>query len=404
VNPLPLVLAELRRNPLGCGAVVALIAVAVALGVALSAQERALRIASARAADRFDLVVGAAGSPTQLLLTTVFLQPAALELMAAETLLQLQADPGVAAVAPVAITDSYAGYPLVGTTARFATDDGRLPVVDGRAFNRIDEAMIGAGVDLTVGGKIRPAHGAPSENLLEPHDHDAQLTIVGRLARSGTRWDAAILVPIEAVWEMHAKPGDSGRSASSRVGPPWSAGGARPVPALIVRPLTVGDAYRLRQQFRGRETTALFPAEVLNQLYVLLGNVHDLLRSVTFAFHGLLVTAVLLVIIAVLSSRRQSIGALRALGASPAFVFVAVWLQGALLIGAGVALGLGLGFVLARVVSAVAGAQLGFDVDATIGVPELAFSATLLAAGSLFAAAPSLPLLRVPAARLLRLG
>jgi len=37
MNPLPLVAAELRRNPLGCAAVVALIAVAVALGVALSA-------------------------------------------------------------------------------------------------------------------------------------------------------------------------------------------------------------------------------------------------------------------------------------------------------------------------------------------------------------------------------
>lgn len=404
MNPLPLVAAELRRNPLGCAAVIALIAVAVALGVALSAQERALRVASARAADRFDLVVGAAGSPTQLVLTTVYLQPVALDLVPAQTLLQLQADPGVAVVAPVAVTDSYGGYPLVGTTAGFATNGGRLPIADGRAFNGIDEAMIGAGVDLPIGGKVRPAHGAPSENILESHDHDTQLTIVGRLERSGTPWDRAILVPIEALWEMHAKPGDGDATPSSQVGPPWSAGEARPVPALVVRPLTVGDAYRLRQQFRGRGTTALFPAEVLNQLYVLLGNVHDLLRSVTFAFDGLLVTAVLLVIVAVLSSRRQSVGALRALGASPVFVFATVWLQGALLIGAGAFFGLGLGFVLAKAVSAYAGAELGLAVDATVGVPELAFAAALLVAGSLFAAAPSLPLLRVPAAHLLRLS
>jgi len=109
------------------------------------------------------------------------------------------------------------------------------------------------------------------------------------------------------------------------------------------------------------------------------------------------------VIVAVLSGRRQSVGALRALGASPTFVFVVVWLQGALLIAAGAVSGLGLGFILAKAIGVLVGAELGFDVDATIGLPELVFTASVLVAGSLFAAAPSLPLLRVPAARLLRL-
>ena len=126
--------------------------------------------------------------------------------------------------------------------------------------------MIGVGVDLTIGAKIRPTHGTPAENTFEAHPHDAELTIVGRLDRSGTPWDRAILVPIEALWAMHANAGDESAVASSRVGPPWSAADAKPVPALVVRPVTVSDAYRLRQQFRGKEATALFPAEVLNPL------------------------------------------------------------------------------------------------------------------------------------------
>lgn len=409
MNPFPLIIAELRRNPLGCAAVVALIAVAVAMGVALSAQERALRLASARAADRFDLVVGAPGSPTQLILTTVYLQPAPLDLVPARTLLDLQADAGVADVAPVAVTDSFRGYTLVGTTARFATDDGKLPVVVGRAFSRIDEAMIGSAVNLTVGASIRPAHGAPSQNVIEMHDHDAELTVVGRLAPTGTPWDRAILVSVEALWQMHAKsaspsPGHSFALESTRVGPPWAADEAHPVPALVVRPRSVGDAYRLRQQYRSRETAALFPAEVLNQLYALLGNVHDVLRSLTFAFDGLLVTAILLIIVTALSARRQSIGVLRALGAPPSFVFVTVWMQGALLIAAGVLLGVALGFTLAKTIGAFAGKELGLAIEATIGTQELALAAAVLAAGSLLAAAPSLPTLRVPVARLLRIA
>jgi putative ABC transport system permease protein len=43
LNPLPVVLADIRRSRAGFLAVVGLIAVAVALGVAVSAQERALR-------------------------------------------------------------------------------------------------------------------------------------------------------------------------------------------------------------------------------------------------------------------------------------------------------------------------------------------------------------------------
>jgi len=184
--------------------------------------------------------------------------------------------------------------------------------------------------------------------------------------------------------------------------------GCAAVVALIAVAVALGVAVSARerawrQQFRGGATTALFPAEVLNPPHSLLGNVHDLLRAVTFAFDGLLVTAVLLLIVAVLSARRQSVGALRALGAPPAFVFVTVWLQGVLLIGAGVLFGLALGFILAKAIGAFAGAELGFDVDAAIGAPEFALCAALLIPASLLAAAPSLPLLRVSATRLLRL-
>jgi thiazole synthase ThiGH ThiG subunit len=62
---------------------------------------------------------------------------------------------------------------------------------------------------------------------------------------------------------------------------------------------------------------------------------------------------------------------------------------------------MGLGVTLTKAIGAVAGEELGLVVDATIGVPELAYAAVLLGAGSLFAAAASLPTLRVPVPRLL---
>jgi putative ABC transport system permease protein len=362
-----------------------------------------LRTASSRAADRFDLVIGAPGSPTQLILTTVYLQPAALDLMRAETLLELQRLDGVRAAVPVAVTDSYQGHSLVGTTAAFATDDGRLGPLEGRPFERPGEALVGAAVSLPVGARIRPAHGSPAENIIETHEHDAGITIVGRLAPTGTPWDRAIMVPIETVWAMHARPGpQSAPEAATTLGPPWSPDAAGPVSAIVVKPRTVGDAYRLRQQYRGRESVALFPAEVLNPLYSLLGNVGDLLRAMAVAFNALLMAAVLLVIAAVVAARRDSIGALRALGAPPAFVFAVVWLQGALLVAGGAMGGVVLGALLSRALSATLGGSLGLAIDAGIRLPEVLLAAGLLALGSLLAALPSLLALRKPVRNLLQ--
>ena len=80
-NPWPLVAGRSAPAPGGAAAIVLLVALAVALGVAVSAQERALRQGSARAADAFDLSIGAPGSETQLVLSTVYLQPAAIDLI-----------------------------------------------------------------------------------------------------------------------------------------------------------------------------------------------------------------------------------------------------------------------------------------------------------------------------------
>ena len=405
MNPLPLVTAELRRNPLGCAAIVALIALTVALGVAVTAQERALRAASARAADRFDLVVGAPGSPTQLVLTTVYLQPAALELLPAGTLAQLAQEPGVAAIAPVAVTDSYRGYTIVGTTAEFAAAGG---IADGRAFAQEHEAIVGSAVQLPLGTMLRPAHGSPAENMIETHEHDFVVAVVGRAQATGTPWDRAIMIPIEAVWAMHddvhGHGAEGGPSTPARLDTRSPERGLERVPAIVVKPRSMTDAYQLRGKYRGHDTVAVFPAEVLVPLYALLGDVRELIAGMALAFQALLIAAVVLVIVAALAARRQSIGVLRALGAPPSFVFLTVWLQGALLIACGVLAGAVLGWALARGIGAWASARTGLSIDAAPGAAEAWLLLALFVGGSLFATLPSLATLRVSADRLLRLA
>ena len=110
------VLADIRLLWAGSLVVMLLVALATALGVGVILQERALRLGSARAADKFDLVIGAGGSETQLVLSSIFLQPSPLPLLPGDILSKLTADPRVDWVSPVGFGDSYSGYPIFGTS------------------------------------------------------------------------------------------------------------------------------------------------------------------------------------------------------------------------------------------------------------------------------------------------
>ncbi len=119
MNPWPLVAADLRRSWAGAVAMTLLVALAVALGIAVSAQDRALRQGSAQAATKFKLIVGAPGSETQLVLSAVYLQPAAIGLVPPAVLGELERTRTVEFASPIGFGDSWRGHPVVGVTPAF---------------------------------------------------------------------------------------------------------------------------------------------------------------------------------------------------------------------------------------------------------------------------------------------
>lgn len=372
---LGLVLADLRRHAAGVFVLTLLIALASALGVAVTLSERALRLGSARAASAFDLVVGAPGSETQLVLSSVFLQPAPLPLLPGRSLADLRADPRVVFAAPVGFGDFVGDDPIVGTTAEAVFGLGRLE--EGRPFERMNEAVAGALIRRPIGSAFHPLHGRAVEG---GHVHAGiEYRIVGRMASTGTPWDRAVLVPIQAVWKAHEREASepppllaaahAGRRPHDEPAPdaPLDAAlladpDAPGVPAILVKPKTIADAYRLRQQYRGDRSLAVFPAEVLTRLYGTLGDARSILAAVAVGTQGLVAAAILLTVVAHVLGRRRQIGALRALGAPRGVVFAVVWLEVFAVAGVGILLGFAIGraaaFLLARTVGAASGVAL----------------------------------------------
>ena len=429
------ILADLRRMWLGSLMVVLLVALAVALGVAVTLQERALRLGSARAADKFDLVIGAAGSETQLVLSTVFLQTSPLPLMRGDVLARLSRDPRVEWAAPVGFGDVFQGYPIVGTTTALVRNlsDG---LSEGAIFAKEGQAVIGASVALKLGDTIKPMHGNAEEG---GHTHtELAYTVTGRLKPSGTAWDRAILVPIQAVWHIHGMGGDHDHEhehaepeattqgvadhdedaarneghdgheqmaahADAAIDEVWT-DETPGLPAVLVKPKIIADAYKLRQDYRKETTLAVFPAEVLTRLYATLGDAKLVLLAVAFGSQALVAAALLLVTVLHVNQRRRQIGALRALGAPRRALFGIVWLELLGLLAVGVAAGIAIGYAAARLIAGRLVAESGIIMPVVFERGDLWLIGILLGAACLLAAVPGLLAYRQSPAAALRLG
>jgi putative ABC transport system permease protein len=423
------ILADLRRLWAGALVVVLLVALATALGVTVTLQERALRLGSARAADKFDLVVGAAGSETQLVLSSVFLQPAPLPLLPGDVLPKLLADPRVAWAAPVGFGDSFSGYPVVGTT-RALISSTVAGLAEGRMFDKEGEALVGAAVELPLGAEIKPMHGSSATGG-ETHA-GVVYHVSGKLPPTGTPWDRAILVPIQAVWHVHglgedehhdeheehegeaaAVPGDvedhgdhedhehHGIDADAPINETF-AGEVPGLPAILVKPKTIADAYKLRQAYRSGTTTAVFPGEVLTNLYATLGDARLVLSAVAAGSQGLVAAALVLVTVTHIGQRRRQIGALRAFGAPRSAVFAIVWLELFLLVALGVGLGYLIGFTAAHMIANAFTAQSGIVLPVEFARQDLLAAVVLQASAAALAAIPAVLAYRQSPAKALR--
>ncbi|MCY9849551.1 FtsX-like permease family protein [Pectobacterium jejuense] len=444
--PWRLIWVDWRRLWPGVLVVVLLIAVATALSISVSLQERALRMGSAKAADRFDLVIGAPGSETQLVLSSVFLQPSALTLVPAQVLTDLEKNPLVAWAAPVAFGDFYQGMPIVGTTPPLVTDNGKRQLTAGRVFNDGFEAVVGAQTGLTVGSTFSPIHGQVGTEGAHAHD-DVIYTVVGVLPADGSAWDKAILVPVNAVWRVHGihpphgeddahhddhehadhdhgaheheeehdghdhehdetaqaegephtdehhnhaqpvtAPHDDEHGEAEAHGHAHQAG----LPAIVVKPKTIAGAYQLRSLYRSNTTLAVFPGEVLVKLYSMLGDIRELLTYISLGTQGLVGVAVAMVAVIHLRQRQKQIGALRAFGAPRYGIFTLIWSGLMSLVSVGVLLGVGLGYLAARAIAVVMSEKSGFVLPVTLEWEDIHFVLLLLLVAAVVLTIPAM--------------
>lgn len=386
MNPFPLVVSSWRQYPGTALLTVLLVALAVALGTAASLLEPSIRNGVTSAAGRFDLLVGAPGGETQLVLSSVYLEGTPLPLLSGDVLEQVRQEPGIAWCSPLVMGDNWQRRPIIGVDSVFLQGQGE--------FADNTDAYVGALVPLEPGQTFHGTHGAvaasPSGEF--GHEHATAYVVRGRLAPTGTPWDRALLVSADSVWQAHGLHNDEDGHEHDE----------HAASALVIKPASVADAYRLRALYRTEISVALFPAEVLVRLYAVLGDVQVVLIGMTRLAQAAVLLSVLMAVFVGMARRQKMLGVLRALGAPRVYGAAALWLEVVMMLAVGGVLGLGLGLAAMRATAGFVAGATGLHVPVILGMDQwLSFGMTLLA-GSFAALLPAWNGYRLPVVRALR--
>ena len=306
-----------------------------------------------RAFDRdlagIDVVVGAKGSPMQLILSGVLhldVPPGNVPFAAVNA---LKANPLVAQVIPISLGDNFQGYRIVGSSTAYLSHY-QVSLAQGQVWDAPMQVVLGATVartsGLQLGQKFAGSHGLGAGG----HSHgDQAYTVVGVLAPHGGVIDRLVITDSASVWKVH----ESAQAVDEE--DRQALEDEREVTMALVRYTSPLAAITFpRWVNTTTEMQAAAPALEVTRLLHMLGLGTDVLR----AFAGLLLfTAGLSVFIALWNAvreRRGDLALLRMLGAPASRIGLllmaeALWLA---LVSAlfGLALGqafvLGLGWVL----------------------------------------------------------
>jgi putative ABC transport system permease protein len=152
-----------------------------------------------------DMVVGAKGSPLQLVLSAVYHVDAPTGNISKKEADKLSRNPLIESAIPLAYGDSYKGYRILGTTPAYpAMYKGSLK--EGAMFAKPMEVVAGAAVaqkeKLAIGATFNSTHGEDARGQVH---ESAPYKVVGIMKPSGTVLDQLLLTSIESIWDIHGE-------------------------------------------------------------------------------------------------------------------------------------------------------------------------------------------------------
>ncbi|WP_310554889.1 FtsX-like permease family protein [Flavobacterium sp.] len=190
-------------KPLNTILSIILLASSVAIITVLILLQKQFEEQFSKNADNIDLVLGAKGSPLQLVLSSVYQVDAPTGNINYKEAQIWMKNPFVKTAIPLAFGDNYLGFKIVGTTPTYL-NQFNSKVQSGKIFDKNFEVVVGSEIakklNIKVGDSFFGSHGDTKEG--EKHEENKYI-VVGIASVTGKVIDNLILSNIESVWAMH---------------------------------------------------------------------------------------------------------------------------------------------------------------------------------------------------------
>ncbi len=323
-----------------------------------------------------DLIIGARSGDLQLLLYSVFRIGNATNNMTYESYQEIVANEAVDWIVPVSLGDSHRGFRVMGTSGAYFERyryrrDRQLTFVDGKPFNDLFDAVLGADVAATLGYELGDpivvAHGLGDVSFAE-HD-DKPFVVAGILEKTGTPVDRTVHVSLEAIEAIHVD-WQSGAQI------PGQAASADEVRGMDLTPKAVTAAFiglksklsafklqRAINEYRAEPLSAILPGAALQQLWELIGTAETALGAVSIMVVVTALLGMVTMVLATLNERRREMAILRSVGARPRTVLGLLMAEAGLLGMAGTLFGVVLLYLTLVIIRPLVDAEFGLYLE-----------------------------------------
>ncbi|MDV6345738.1 ABC transporter permease [Nitrosomonas sp. Is37] len=284
-----------------------------------------------------DLIIGARTGQLNLLLYSVFRMGNATNNISWESYRELATDPKIAWTIPISLGDSHRGYRVMGTTQdyfrhfRFGQNTS-LSFAQGGPFVQLFDVVIGAEVARKLGYRLNEsivlAHGLGQASF-SVHD-DKPFRVTGILRPTGTPVDQALYISLQGMEAIHLNWKEGVKIPGKQISDhdiekldltPKS------ITAFMVglkSKMTTFHVQRQVNHYQKEPLLAILPGIALTELWQMMNMMENTLRliSILVLFSSLLGLSTML--LSSIRERQREIAVMRAIGASPFFVFLII--------------------------------------------------------------------------------
>lgn len=349
-----------------------------------------------------DLVVGAKGSPFQLILSGVYHIDYPTGNIAYNEAIKLSKNPLIKRAIPLALGDNYHGFRIIGTNSEYPEIyNGQLK--SGTLWKKDFEVTIGSKVasktGLAIGSHFSGVHGLSAES---DHIHeDMPYTVTSIFKETGTVLDQLILTNIESVWKIHDlhdhhreedhHESDADSKHNQEKHEHEETEEQKEITTLLIQYKSPMGAITLPRLInKSTNMQAASPVQEINRLYSLLGVG---IEALTYISGFIIIISALSIFISLLNSlkeRKYELGLIRVMGGSRFRLFAIVIMEGISFALIGYIIGFGVSRFIMLILSHYTDNNFNYTLQEWITSTDFVLLAASLIIGAVAATIPAI--------------